>query len=390
MQLPIRFLAQLTDALRRQAQPGRFPARLWAEIETQGCAYVHQVEDLVLAMDGRTHGLRLRELAHLAGYPVQEMYKRPRFKSAGAFSLEMVEVTDVVGFCIFLEQIGFCVDPGPIVDRLYAQIEAKDYLTRAQNDIYCYSVMRHKVKLTLQAAESVNAQPIQQEWRGASGHRYQCLVRGGQVTSLTIAGPRWRAPRHIELNCSVCGARYTKGDPESSLNHRTTHAKALRLLKPRPSKPMRERLQNDLAGERVDVNSPIWMHREVASRALRFKRDFGYDFLQWPSVTTRDRLDPRWIGYLFADADGAIDGACAFYCDKGEWRLDWVWVRPERRRHGLLASRWSHFLAEFGDFWIEHPISDEMYAFVARHGSQGQLQRIRERYPDGSPINNPD
>jgi hypothetical protein len=65
-------------------------------------------------------------------------------------------------------------------------------------------------------------------------------------------------------------------------------------------------------------------------------------------------------------------------------------VRPERRRHGLLASRWPHFLAEFGDFWIEHPISDQMMAFLAQHGSQGQLRRIRERYPDGSPINNPD
>jgi hypothetical protein len=301
----------------------------------------------------------------------------------------MVEVTDVVGFCIFLEQLGFGIDPGLMVDRLYAQIEAKDYLTRAQSDIYGYSVMRHKVKLTLQAAEPLDAPPIQQEWRGADGHRYQCIVSDDQVTSLTIAGPRWRAPRHIEMNCLVCGARYTKGDPESALNHRTTHAKALRLLKPRPSKPMRERLHHGLDGERVDVSSPIWMHREVASRALRFKRDFGYDFVQWPSIASRNRLDPRWVGYLFADADGAIDGACAFYCDKGEWRLDWAWVRPERRRHGLLASRWQHFLAEFGDFWIEHPISDQMKAFVAQHGSPGQLRRIHQRYPYGSPINNP-
>ena len=143
-------------------------------------------------------------------------------------------------------------------------------------------------------------------------------MRGSQVTLLTIAGPRWRALRLIEMKCSVCGAQYTKGDPESALNHRTIHAQALRLLKPKPSKPMRERLQRGLAGERVDVNSPIWMHRKVASRALRFERDFGYGFLQWPSVSTRDRLDPRWVGYLFADTNGAIDGACGFYCDMGD------------------------------------------------------------------------
>lgn len=389
MQLPTRLLTQITDALQRPPRPGRLLARLWDEIQGQGWAYLHQIEDLALAMDFRIHGLPLRELAQLAGYPVQDVYQRPRFKNASGFSSQMVALPDVVGLCIFFEQLGFDIDPGPLVDRLHAQTAAKAYLTRAESDIYCYSVMRHKEKLALRAAEPIDAPPIQREWRGAGGHRYQCLVRGDQVTSLTIAGPRWRAPRQIEMQCSVCGARYTKGDPESALNHRATHAQALRLLKPQPSKPMRERLQRGLAGERVDVNSPIWMHREVASRALRFKRDFGYDWLQWPSVTTRAQLDPRWVGYLFADENGAIDGACGFFCDKGHWRLDWAWVRPDRRRNGMLAARWPRFLDEFGDFWIEHPISDDMRAFIDRHATGEQRRLIRERYPDGSPISNP-
>jgi len=390
MQLPIQLLTQITHALRRTPRPGHFPDRLWAEIEAQGWAYVHQVEDLVQAMDGRTHGLRLRDLAHLAGYPVQDVYQRPRFKNASAFSAQMVEASDVVGFCIYLEQLGFSVNPSPLVEGLYAQVALKAYLTRAQSDIYGHSAMRYREKLTLSAVESCDGEPVQQDWRGTFGHRYQCLVRGGQVTSLAIAGPRWRAPRHVVVDCPVCGARYTKGDPESARNHRKAHARALRLLKPQPSKPMRERLQRGLAGERVDVNSPLWMHREVHSRALRFKRDFGYDFLQWPSVTTRDRLDPRWVGYLFADAEGAIDGACGFFCDKGAWRLDWAWIRPDRRRQGLLAARWPCLLSEFGDFWIEHPISDEMHGFIARHASPAQLRKIRERYPNGSPISNPE
>lgn len=325
MQLPTRLLTQITRALQRPSRPGRFPDRQWHEIQGQGWAYLHQIEDLVLTLDDRTHGLRLGELARLAGYPVQDVYKRPRFKNASAFSSQMIEVTDVVGFCIFLEQLGFDIDPRPMVDRLYARVAVADYLTRAQSDIYCYSAMRHKEKLTLLAADHVDAPPVQKQWRSSAGHRYQCLVRNDQVTTLTIAGPRWRAPRHIEMQCSVCDARYTKGDPESALNHRSTHAQALRLLEPRPSKRLRERLQLGLAGERVDINSPLWMHREVYSRALRFKRDFGYDFLQWPSISTRDRLDPRWVGYLFANTDGAIDGACGFFCDSGDWRLDWAW-----------------------------------------------------------------
>lgn len=390
MQVPARLLTQIIAALRRIPPQGRFPDRLWDDIQGQGWAYLHQVEDLAQAMDDRTHGLRIGELAHLAGYRIQDLYKRPRFKNSSAFSSQMVEVTDVVGFCIFLEQLGFDIDPGSMVDGLYTEIATKGYLTRAQNDIYCYSTMRHKAKLTLQVTEPIDAPPVQQAWRGAGGYRYQCLMRGDQVTWLTITGPRWRAPRLIEMNCSVCGVRYTKGDPESALSHRATHAQALRLLKPRPSKPMRERLQHGTASELVDVNSPMWMHREVASRALRFKQDFGYDFRQWPSVTTRDRLDPRWVGFLFAEANGTIDGACGFFCDKGDWRLDWAWVRPDRRRHGLLAARWPQFLAKFGDFWIEHPLSDAMQSFLTKYATEGQLRRIRERYPHGSQMKNPE
>lgn len=64
-------------------------------------------------------------------------------------------------------------------------------------------------------------------------------------------------------------------------------------------------------------------------------------------------------------------------------------MRPDRRRHGLLAERWHQFLATFGDFWNEHPLSNDMKAFVARYAFQEQLRRIGARYPNGSRINNP-
>ena len=208
------------------------------------------------------------------------------------------------------------------------------------------------------------------------------------MTSLTVQGPRWRRPNHIEMTCAMCGTDYTKGDLESALNHRRRHAEVMRLLKPRPSKSMAERLAGGPRGERVDVKAPLWMHCEMEKRALRFKREFGYDFTQWPGVSTRARLNPNFVGYLFADGDGAIDGACSFACEDGNWRLDWAWIRPERRRHGMLAARWPHFLAEFGDFWIEHPISDDMRGFIDRHATSEQKRLIRERYPQGSPISN--
>ncbi|MEX5748764.1 C2H2-type zinc finger protein [Massilia sp. X63] len=388
MQLSSRLLTQLTVVLQRPARPGQFPSSLWSDIHAQGWAYMHQLEDLVEIMDYRMAQVRLQEFAQAAGCVIRPMRDRPRFKTSSWFSMDMIEAADVAGLCIFLETLGVSVDSQLMVDALYDQVAGKDRLTIAEGEIYCYSELRHKTELTLQSKESVDAEPVQKDWRGAAGHRFHALVRDGQVTSLTVKGPHWRQKNFVEIHCKVCGTRYTKGDPESTHNHRRRHAEVQRLLKPYPSESMRERAARGPRGERVDVNAPLWMHREVGKRALRFKRDFGYDFLQWPSVSTRARLNPNYVGYLFADADGAIDGACAFYCDKGEWRLDWAWIRPERRRHGLLAARWPHFLGEFGDFWIEHPISDDMRGFIDRHATSEQKRLIRVRYPEGSPISN--
>lgn len=388
MQLSNRLLTQLTEVLQRPPSPGRFPSSLWADIQAQGWAYMSQLADLVEMMDRRMAHVHLEEFAHAAGCVIRPMRDRPRFKNTDWYAMPMIDAADVASLCVFLEALGLSVDPQPMVDALYGQVATMERLTLAQAEIYCYSALRHKQRLTLQSVEPVDGKPVQKDWRGAAGHRFQAIERDGQVTSLTVQGPRWRRPNHIEMTCTVCGTDYTKGDPESALNHRRRHAEVMRLLKPRPSKSMGERLAGGPRGERVDVKAPLWMHREMEKRALRFKRDFGYDTTQWPTVSTRARLNPNFVGYLFADTDGAIDGACSFYCDEGDWRLDWAWVRPDRRRHGLLAARWPHFLAEFGDFWIEHPVSDAMNGFIARHASQEQLRRIREHYPNGSSINN--
>jgi hypothetical protein len=390
VQLSNRLLTQLTSVLQRPTRPGRFPASLWTDIQAQGWAYIHQLEDLVEIMDDRMAHVRLEEFAALAGCVIRPMRDRPRFKNTRWFTLQMMDATDVAGLCIFLEALGLSIDPQPMVDALYNLLARKDRLTPAEGEIYCYSAMRHKQRLTLQCVEPVDAAPIQKDWRGAAGHRYEALVRDGQVSSLTVQGPRWRRPNHVEMYCEICRIQYTKGDPESTYNHRLRHAQVQRLLKPYPTASMRERAARGPQGERVDVSSPLWMHREVEKRALHFKRDFGYDFCQWPSVSTRDRLNPNFVGYLFADAGGAIDGACAFFCDEGKWRLDWAWIRPERRRHGLLSARWPHFMAEFGNFWIEHPISHDMRSFIDRHATSEQKRLIRVRYPEGSPISNPE
>jgi hypothetical protein len=213
MQLSNRLLTQLTQVLQRPASPGAFPSQLWTEIQAQGWAYMYQLEDLVELMDGRMARVRLEELARAAGCVIRPMRDRPRFKSSAWFSMEMIEAADVAGLCIFLEALGLSIDPQPMVDALYGLIAGKDRLTLAEGEIYCYSAMRHKHRLTLQSVEPVDATPTQKDWRGAAGHRFQALMRDGQVTSLTVQGPRWRQPNLVEIHCEVCGTQYTKRRP---------------------------------------------------------------------------------------------------------------------------------------------------------------------------------
>ena len=112
--------------------------------------------------------------------------------------------------------------------------------------------------------------------------------------------------------------RYTQGDPESAQSHRKEHNRVTRLLSPRPSRRMRERVKQGSHGERVDDSAPTWMHHVMYERTVRIKREFGYDFVQCPFAAKREHIEPSWVGYLFATPDGAIDGVCGFKEQGGE------------------------------------------------------------------------
>lgn len=383
MRLPAKLLTHLAAALERPAKFGRFPAKQWSRIVKSGWAYSSEVEDVFLAMDGRVYGLPIDTIADHAAFPTRYVRQRPRFASAEWVSNQAIAASDVAGLCIFLEQLGFAVDPAPMVESLLDQVAKQTTMTMSEAEIFCFTKFRHRQAIKLLAVETLLEIPEQRTWKGYQGYRYSSLMRGGQVAMLKVHGPKFRPMRRSEVNCPVCGMRYTKGDPESALSHRKEHARVTRLLSPRPSQAMRTRLTNGMTGERVDSKAPLWMHREVYERAVRFKRDFQYDFIQWPTVGARANLDDAWVGYLFAAVDGAVDGACAFQNTGGEWRLGWVWIRPERRRHGLLAERWEGFLQEFGDFWIEHPLSEAMLGFVEKYASPGQRRLIIERTGKG-------
>lgn len=390
MELPIQLLTQLADVLRQPSRPRPFPTKLWQRLVSQGWVIRHELEDLMLAMDGRLYAFPVDDLAQYLGFPSRDVCHKPRFPTSDVVLFSMWSTRDVAGFAITLEQLGFSVDPGPMVATFADQVAAAPLLTTAELDIHTYAAQKGRLCRELEADGGSEEIPNDSAWRSADGYRYRAVTRGGEVIALTVTGPKYRAPRRQEVTCAVCKQSYTQGDRESALAHRAEHARVVRLLHPRSSQRMRERLaQGRAAAERVDVHAPMWMHREVYDRAMRFKRDFGYDWPQWHEAKRREQIDPKWLGFVFVDDSGAIDGACSFAREEDGWTLCWVWIRPSRRRHGLLAARWPSFLAEFGHFWIEHPLSDSMTRFIARHGSPEQLRRIAETYPAGHPIAHP-
>lgn len=168
---------------------------------------------------------------------------------------------------------------------------------------------------------------------------------------------------------------YTKGDPERALSHRSEHARVMRYLVPRHLAVFRARIVSNPNPELVATESPIWMHREVRQRALQFKRDFQDDCCQWEGTVRAKNPNPQSHAYLFSDhtgqfGEGAIVGAYAFWRERNQWRLRWVWVCPNMRRIGVLARRWPLFLEKYGDFSIEIPLSDSMQKFIFKHGTQ--------------------
>jgi hypothetical protein len=131
----------------------------------------------------------------------------------------------------------------------------------------------------------------------------------------------------------------------------------------------------------VDETSPVGLRRAVEWIAHYFRREFGYDFVQY-SVDERDedpgeRDDSRDRAFLWAnpttlDGRGTVEavGACCF-----RWRdyedappgfaLQWVWLHPYCRDRGTLTTAWPDFRERFGDFIVETPLSRAMASFLS-------------------------
>ncbi|AKZ64597.1 hypothetical protein F506_19800 [Herbaspirillum hiltneri N3] len=337
------------------------------------------MEALFEAFDDRLYKMNLIELAKALELPLEYVFYRPRYKRSEPSGTIHMSAVNVAGLAIYLEHFGFNMLVQPLVNDLLPAIRRLQQLTVAELCIYQYASDRQRTRFLLRSAQQSTPPSHPDEEKRLhtpNGYCVQITTNDSRTQKIEISGPKWKLPKpKVEVNCDICGTSYFSGDPDEEGGHRRYHKQILSVLQPKPER----RLLADNAGPsiiRITANSPLWMHQAIYDRARAFKREMGFDFVQWTlTKNLRDR-DANADGYLFISPEGTIEGACSFRSEAKEnticWSLDWVWIRPEKRRQGIVESHWPRFLATYGDFWVEHPISDAMMSFLLEHASHQQ------------------
>lgn len=354
-------------------------------ILVDGWTFAWQLEDLLLTTDSRIHRPDIEGLASYFGIPMRYICRKPRFLNAGSMFHEGFAVADAAALLIRLEEVGFDTEPQRLAKGVLPTLPAAGYVTDSELLVMEYARYKDRSHVVLRSdAEDGDGEWKVSKIKDSVGRRLEFTRVGGHAYRLEVRGRKYRSkPERKPATCEYCGYRYTKGDPESALIHRSEHARVRRLLDPAPLPAFAARAPLGLAGERVDALVPKWMHSAVYERASRFRSELRFDFLQWEGSADRKNTEPASCGYLFGDhtgthPPGTIVGACALWKDERGWRLRWVWVCPKMRRSGVLTSRWPQFLHLYGDFEVEAPLSEEMRGFLTKHGTPGQLAAIRE------------
>lgn len=371
-------LQAIWAALNASAPPvSIFGARaILAQIADDGWMFSYQLEDLCYETDTRLlqhrHGLDLDKLAEALGYRWASVFDRPHMRSINAMATDALSSTDAAAFLLDLARLGFAIDPDLLVDRLRPTIAKKRRVTGSELDIFWAPKLRGKTTLTLQSDGDWRYGKIVRG-KFPNGYRYEAWVDdGSEIYSLTVNGPKYRHRRDpVKTVCPDCGHTWWRGDPDSSAVHRKEHRKRMHVLAPKPLAALIEARATEPEPDLVTASSPPWKHYEMYQRARAFKREEGFDFVQWHSSDSE--TDPHVHGFLLSDDSGAIHGTIAFRWREPEddpafWGLQWVWVCPMARKSGVLSSRWVGFRERFGDFYVEGPVSEAMQAFLVKHG----------------------
>lgn len=383
-------IAYLYEALQKEPRRARYE---WAEKQflkslQKGWVFWSDIENMLIATDSRLDSgqFRVMQLYQPLGIRFEEVFFRPRAISTGAMSFDALRPDYYVQLLIHLERMGFQVNAQRYVEILMPAImpRTRGIFSAAELEIFWYRRTRLKqADVILYTSKDKLYEEYADPIKLKSGFKLSLgQEQEPKPYSLRIRAPKYRErPRLTEVTCPDCNYEWQKGDPESSLLHRREHKKRMPWRQPAPLPDMLAEIRDKgLAAELVTWDSPEWKHTEMYNRALAFKREFHYDFVQWKSREGHE--DPDVHGYLFTGDKGEIVGAAAFRNraeDTGEskWALQWIWFCPRERRKGHLAKRWAEFRSLFGDFIVEPPVSDAMQGFLKKQGDSALMNYDR-------------
>lgn len=357
------------------------------QIASKGWAFEHNLEDIVLASDRRLsgfgYGVKPEDIGNALGIPQQRFCHRPRSIATGAVLYDGWTAFDAARILIVLEDLGFGVDPRPLVEALAKTVPKRGLVPYGALDVIWYARTRGKSKVKFQVDDPAARPAEYKDHTLPRGYKLAALLdREGAPISLEVRGPKYRKRADpYEVKCEQCGLTWFKGDPESSAWHRRDHKERMKTLDPQPHQKVQEERAAGDFDELVNWLSPEWRHKEMYARALAFKRELHFDFVQWDCPDT----DRKAQGFLLADDASRIVGVCAFryreYTDApAGWALQFVWIAPPHRRSGVLAARWPTFRQRFGDFHIEGPVSQAMQAFARKMGDERLMFGSDEAY----------
>lgn len=346
----------------------------WAKLAASGWITDIGFEDALLMLDRRldAFGLKPEALAGILDLSFRAVFARPASRFDDPTGYYSLSAPDVGAVLILLERLGFAVDPEPLCARLRPELSKASHLTWQEIDVLFHEKSAQRTAPLTLSTEA-------HDWRGMNtkrlktpkGYRieYVCGDDGSPLW-LTAKSPRYRPRPEPKLTtCTLCGMSYVKGLPSDDREHRSTHRRRLAVIEPKPNRQFRDAMDKDaLRAPWVDERSAKWKRDLVYRRAFAFKRELGYDFVQWSLDATHD---PEAVGFLFSDDNGRVVGASVFRPQEGEmrpWRLAWIWIAPGHRRAGHLDRHWEQFRQRFGEFDIEPPVSTAMQAFLHKRG----------------------
>lgn len=311
--------------------------------------------------------------------PQTYLYRRPvdpRDEVSGSPGLTAI---DIAALLIGLESVGLQVEPARLVKRLLPSLDSRAVLTSSEIEVVMYEHYVERRRVVLQAKRN-GTSDISRETQhtDSAGYRFTILWQGDLVVSLEVLGPLYEQPKAQEfVKCDYCGMEYLSNNTSEARSHDAAHSRHQKVFDPEADQRFAEHLATQVDGERVTHDSPQWMHGQISERASEFRREFGFDFTQWPG-SWAVRAGEEWEGRLFAHGvDGTIAGGCAFMqrnpeAQPADWALQWIWIAPKYRRAGLLKARWASLIDRYGDFFIEPPLSAAMEAFVREYGTSKQ------------------